>query len=67
MTTLVQTAEGLLPLDALQVTETRKVGATDIAMAREWFYEGRLVRRDAWVTLLRGVDSQAETGKINGQ
>ena len=66
MTTLVQTAEGLLPLDALQVTETRKVGATDISMAREWYYEGRLVRRDAWVTLLRGVESNGEAGKVNG-
>ena len=50
---LVETSEGMIPFDELTIEERTTNGANDVKVEREWFYQGRLVRRDVWVTLLR--------------
>lgn len=56
----VQTAKGLIPEDQLEVKDIRADGENDISLAREWYHQGELVRRDAWVTVLRGHTLTAE-------
>lgn len=63
---MVETAKGLLPFDELEIREVRGDGANEVSIAREWYWRGELVRRDAWVTLLRGVPSALTEGKVNG-
>lgn len=63
---LVDTAKGRIPFDQLEVREVKSSGDNDESVAREWYFNGEMVRRDAWVTLLRGNDTQAQTGDFNG-
>lgn len=63
---LIQTTRGLLPESSLTTREVRSDGDNDIGVAREWYLGGEMVRRDAWVTLLRGLEIDAQEGNING-
>lgn len=56
---MVETIEGPLPFCDLEVKEHKSEGNNELAIAREWYYQGRLVRRDAWVTQLRGHSTEA--------
>lgn len=60
--TFVDTLKGRLPMDCLTVVESKTEGANDISVSREWYHEGELVRRDAWVTILAGLELAAEKG-----
>lgn len=57
---MVQTAEGLLPRDELTVDETCDETDNSRRMVRKWFYQGRIVRQDAFVSMLRGVQLGVE-------
>jgi len=62
--TLVYTTKGLVPFRALAVQDV--VTGTDNSreIATEWRMDGELVRRDVWVSLLRGQSMGAEQGGI---
>lgn len=62
--TLVYTTHGLVPAGELEVKDI--VTSTDNSreIATEWRKNGELVRRDVWVSLLRGVAMGAEQGSI---
>ena len=64
MDQLVQTTKGLLPASALEIREVKDEGDNHMSVAREWYHGGELVRRDAWVTILRGLDAAGEQGKV---
>lgn len=64
---MVQTAKGLLPFGELEIREVRGDGENEVSIAREWYWHGELVRRDAWVTLLRGNPAATDQGKLNGE
>lgn len=66
MTRLVHTIKGDLPYDELEQREVRAEGDNDLSIAREWYYRGELVRRDGWVTLLRGAEMGMAQGGIGG-
>lgn len=52
---MVQTAEGMLPRDELIVDEVCDETDNSRRMVRKWLYQGRVVRQDAFVSMLRGV------------
>jgi len=66
MTRMVDTTKGPIAFDRLVIKEVHASGDNDESIAREWYLDGELVRRDAWVTLLRGNPTRAEQGAING-
>lgn len=61
---LVYTTKGLVHFDRLEIKEIRDTGSNHIGVAREWYLDGELVRRDAWVTILRGNALESEQGKV---
>ena len=62
--TLVYTTKGLIPFASLQVQDI--VTGTDNSreIATEWRLDGELVRRDVWVSILRGQSMGAEQGSM---
>ena len=58
----IDTTIGLLPQDALEMRVTERDDGGSIAMAREYYYHGTLVRRDCWVTLKCGLSTLAAKG-----
>lgn len=61
---LVYTTKGLVPFDRLEIKEIRDAGDNHISVGREWYLDGEMVRRDAWVTILRGHALESEQGKV---
>lgn len=55
---MVVTAVGPLPFAQLEMKEVRSQGDNDVSVGVEWYHEGQLVRRDAWVTALRPAEAQ---------
>lgn len=60
----VHTTKGLVPFERLEVKEVRDQGDNHLSIAREWYLDGELVRRDAWVTILRGHAAAGVQGKV---
>ena len=58
----VHTTHGDLPRADLTYTDHTSEDATAVYTAREWFYRGEMVRRDAWVDLKRGHSSEVIKG-----
>jgi hypothetical protein len=52
----VQTAEGLIEREALDVVDRIQEGEDARVTCTEWRHQGRLVRRDVHVNVLRGMD-----------
>ena len=61
---IIDTIDGPIPESELLVKEVRTNGPNDIGLAREWYLGDKLVRREAWVTILRGQSISGEQGKI---
>jgi hypothetical protein len=49
----VYTIKGLLPRSALEVKDIITETENSRCVAMEWYYNGELVRRDAWANILR--------------
>jgi len=62
----VITTKGLIDLIDLQVTDVVEVGDNYRKIATEFRHHGELVRRDVAVSALRGLETQAVEGKLNG-
>lgn len=60
---LIETIDGLIPEEQLEIVTSEQEN-TDavIVMAREYKFQGRLVRRDVWVTSKRGAEIGARQG-----
>jgi len=61
---LVDTAAGMVPRDKLVVSTTTSEDVDAIYAACEFFLDGTLVRRDAWVNLKRGLSMGAEQATL---
>jgi hypothetical protein len=61
----VQTANGLIDFNQLDITDTVVVEDNARITATEWRHGGELVRRDVNVNILRGVETLIE-GDLNG-
>jgi hypothetical protein len=48
----VYTTKGLLPRDVLEVKDIITETENSRCVAMEWYYNGELVRRDAWANIL---------------
>lgn len=59
---LVATLRGELPRSELTYRDEVQENDKAICTTREWFHNGELVRRDAWVDMKRGESSVAEKG-----
>lgn len=62
---MVETTIGLIPLSELEIREIKAAGDNELAVAREWYHRGIMVRRDAWVTQLRGHSTSIK-GNFHG-
>lgn len=62
----VMTTKGLVELDQLEVLDVVETGDNYRKVATEYRLNGELVRRDVTVNALRGIESQATEGRING-
>lgn len=49
----VYTIKGLLPRDELEARDIITETDNSRCIATEWYYQGEMVRRDAWANLLR--------------
>ncbi len=61
----VYTKLGLLPRQSLTVQDVMAEDEKARYIQTKWFYNGELVRQDAWVNLKKGLSSEAEGG-LNG-
>lgn len=50
---MVSTKDGLLPRSALKTVDIVTETDNSRCIATEWYYNGELVRRDAWANILR--------------
>lgn len=66
MSNPVMTTQGLIEFDKLEVKDVVEVGDNYRKIATEYRFGGELVRRDVTVNALRGLESTAVQGKING-
>jgi len=57
---LIQTTEGLIERDLLAVRDIATEEENARVIATEWFLDGKLVRRDVNVNMLRGLDLNSE-------
>lgn len=67
---IIDTAKGLLDTNHLEVKDVVESGDNGVPyrkIATEYRLNGELVRRDVTVTALRGIESQAIQGTLNGQ
>lgn len=62
----VFTTKGLIELDQLRVQDVVEVGDNHRKIASEFYFGEELVRRDVAVSVLRGIETQATEGQING-
>lgn len=62
--TLIHTTKGLVPLSQLEVKDIVSYTANSRDMATEWRKDGELVRRDVWVSILRGHSLAGEQGAV---
>jgi hypothetical protein len=60
---LVHTIRGDLPRHELTYRDIVTEDDVCVQTAREWFHNGEMVRRDAWVDIKRGLSSEAQ---LNG-
>jgi hypothetical protein len=56
----VSTAKGDLPRSALEYRDSVTEDGVAVYTAREWFHDGEMVRRDAWVDMKRGQAAEAQ-------
>lgn len=61
---LVYTKNGLIDKDQLAVRHVQEWTDNALTMAVEWYLGEELVRRDAWVNILRPLESLPEMGKV---
>lgn len=59
----VQTAEGEMDVASLDIHDVVTYGENCRVTATEWYRQGKLVRRDIWVNVLKAP----EVGVTNGQ
>lgn len=57
---LIQTKDGLIPLEELDVRDVTELQENARVTATEWYRNGELVRRDVHVNVLRGLQVAAE-------
>jgi len=57
---LIQTTVGLVDKSELEVNDIVTEEENARVIATEWFLEGKLVRRDVNVNILRGLDLNSE-------
>jgi hypothetical protein len=62
--TLIHTIRGLIPAGELQVIDIITTTENSREIATEWRKDGEIVRRDVWVSLLRGLSIGSEQGSI---
>jgi hypothetical protein len=62
--TLIHTTKGLVPLASLQVQDIVTGTETTREIATEWRMGSELVRRDVWVSVLRGEPMGSEQGRM---
>lgn len=58
----VVTADGYIDRKKLEIRDVVKESDTARVVATEFYHEGRLVRRDVWVNVLRGADMPVQGG-----
>ena len=58
----VQTAKGLIDRDKLAVQDIVTDEPNARVIATEWRLDGEIVRRDVWVSILRGQSLSGEQG-----
>ena len=61
---LVQTKVGMVPREKLVVSHVQDESDTAFEAATEFYLEGELVRRDAWVNMKRGLSMGAAQAQI---
>jgi hypothetical protein len=61
---MVQTKDGLVPRDELEVTDVTEWHDNARVVATEWRKAGELVRRDVHVSILRGHSLSGEQGAV---
>jgi hypothetical protein len=62
----VQTARGLVDRERLEAKDVATEDEDSRVTVTEWYLEGELVRRDVWVSLLRGLAAVAGGGTPAG-
>lgn len=60
----VYTTHGLVPLDQLEVKDVVTYTGNSREIATEWRKGGELVRRDVWVSILRGQSVAGEQASL---
>lgn len=58
----VVTADGYIDRKELEIRDVVEESDTARVVATEFYREGRLVRRDVWVNVLRGADMPVQGG-----
>lgn len=61
---LVETIEGPIERELLVVKDIITEGDNHRTIATEWYYQDRLVKRDAHVILLHGIGMGGEQAKL---
>lgn len=61
---VVWTTQGDIDESLLEVRMVERDEGNVIALAREWYKDGEMVRRDAWVTLKSGLELGAKAKEI---
>ena len=61
---LIHTTHGLVPASALEVKDVVTFEDNARVIATEWRKGDELVRRDVWVSILRGQSVGAEQGGV---
>lgn len=62
--TLIHTTLGLVPLSELEVQDHVTYTDNSREIATEWRKNGELVRRDVWVSLLRGLSMDGQQANL---
>lgn len=57
---MIQTTKGLMPNEALRIVDTPTMEDNARVMATEYFDGDELVRRDVWVSMLRGASTEVQ-------
>lgn len=61
----VLTTEGEIDIERLEVKDVVEIGDNHRKVASEFYLDGKLVRRDVAVSMLRGITANATEGKIS--
>ena len=61
---LVYTTRGLIEIEKLDVKDIIELHDNARVIATEWRLDGELVRRDVWVSVLRGQEALPDQAKV---